>query len=79
MTTTGATLPGQPGFGEPDFDIDLDDLGFYLTGWLDSDELADVTTTGATVSGQPGFGQPDGAIDLDDLGFFLTIWLSGCP
>ncbi|MEM9066499.1 MAG: right-handed parallel beta-helix repeat-containing protein [Planctomycetota bacterium] len=33
-TTTGATLDGQPGFGEPDGVIDLDDLGFFLGQWL---------------------------------------------
>ncbi|MEM9065905.1 MAG: GC-type dockerin domain-anchored protein [Planctomycetota bacterium] len=80
VTTTGATLAGQSGFGEPDGVIDLDDLGYYLTFWLDSDAaVADVTTTGATLEGQPGFGTPDGVVDLDDLGFFLTTWLAGCP
>ncbi|MEM9066180.1 MAG: GC-type dockerin domain-anchored protein [Planctomycetota bacterium] len=79
LTTIGATLPGQPGFGSPDGQVDLDDLGFYLTGWLANEPLADLTTTGATLAGQPGFGEPDAAVDLDDLGFYLTIWLAGCP
>ncbi|MEM9065982.1 MAG: hypothetical protein AAGB51_10880 [Planctomycetota bacterium] len=34
ITTTGATLPGQTGFGMPDGKVDLDDLGYYLTFWL---------------------------------------------
>ncbi|MEM9065834.1 MAG: hypothetical protein AAGB51_10140 [Planctomycetota bacterium] len=34
VTTTGATLFGQPGFGVPDGVVDLDDLGFYLNLWL---------------------------------------------
>ncbi|MEM9065835.1 MAG: choice-of-anchor Q domain-containing protein [Planctomycetota bacterium] len=34
VTTTGATLVGQPGFGVPDGTVDLDDLGFFLNLWL---------------------------------------------
>jgi len=34
VTTTGATLEGQAGYGEPDGNIDLDDLGFFLNLWL---------------------------------------------
>ncbi|MEM9066009.1 MAG: hypothetical protein AAGB51_11015 [Planctomycetota bacterium] len=34
VTTTGATLPRQTGFGEPDSTIDLDDLGYFLGFWL---------------------------------------------
>ncbi|MEM9066795.1 MAG: immunoglobulin domain-containing protein [Planctomycetota bacterium] len=34
VTTTGATVAGQPGFGVPDGSIDLDDLGFFLGLWL---------------------------------------------
>ncbi|MEM9066001.1 MAG: GC-type dockerin domain-anchored protein [Planctomycetota bacterium] len=80
MTTTGATLVGQPGFGVPDGTIDLDDLGYYLNAWIARDTtIADFTTTGATLEGQPGFGTPDGTVDLDDLGFFLNAWLAGCP
>ncbi|MEM9065385.1 MAG: alpha-amylase family glycosyl hydrolase [Planctomycetota bacterium] len=79
LTTTGATLEGQPGFGTPDGTLDLDDLGYYLGFWLLTDVgVADVTTTGATLEGQPGFGEPDGTVDLDDLGFFLSAWLAGC-
>ncbi|MEM9066772.1 MAG: hypothetical protein AAGB51_14940 [Planctomycetota bacterium] len=33
-TTTGATLMGQEGFGEPDGTVDLDDLGYFLGVWL---------------------------------------------
>lgn len=33
MTTTGATIDGQPGYGTPDGQIDLDDLGFFLNLW----------------------------------------------
>ncbi|MEM9066002.1 MAG: GC-type dockerin domain-anchored protein [Planctomycetota bacterium] len=79
VTATGATLPGQPGFGEPDGDVDLDDLGYYLDFWLQGLPRADVTTTGATLKGQLGFGVPDSNIDLDDLGYFLGFWLAGCP
>lgn len=79
LTTTGATLAGQPGFGVPDGAADLDDLGFFLNAWLALEPVADFTTTGATLEGQPGFGAPDGAVDLDDLGYFLNFWLSGCP
>lgn len=80
VTTTGATLIGQPGFGEPDGISDLDDLGYFLGFWLASDpSVADVTTTGATLEGQPGYGVADGAVDLDDLGYFLGFWLDGCP
>lgn len=79
LTTTGATLPGQPGFGSPDGAVDLDDLGYYLNAWLLGDpSIADVTTTGATLPGQPGFGMPDGAVGLDDLGYYLNFWLLGC-
>ncbi|MEM9065956.1 MAG: PQQ-dependent sugar dehydrogenase [Planctomycetota bacterium] len=78
LTTTGATLEGQPGFGEPDGAVDLDDLGYFLGFFLVSDPEADVTTTGATLSGQPGFGVSDGVVDLDDLGYFLGVWLTGC-
>ncbi|MEM9065350.1 MAG: GC-type dockerin domain-anchored protein [Planctomycetota bacterium] len=80
VTTTGATLPGQPGFGMPDGNVDLDDLGYFLGFFLNNDpSVADVTTSGATLQGQPGFGIPDGVVDLDDLGFFLNAWLVGCP
>lgn len=34
VTTTGATIEGQPGFGKPDGGIDLDDLGYFLNLWL---------------------------------------------
>ncbi|MEM9064043.1 MAG: GC-type dockerin domain-anchored protein [Planctomycetota bacterium] len=80
LTTTGATLVGQPGFGVPDGTADLDDLGFYLGFFLANDaSIADLTTSGATLEGQPGFGIADGVVDLDDLGFFLNAWLAGCP
>ncbi|MEM9066793.1 MAG: GC-type dockerin domain-anchored protein [Planctomycetota bacterium] len=79
ITTSGATLSGQPGFGIPDGNVDLDDLGFFLNSWLTGDIEADYTTTGATLPGQPGFGVADGNVDLDDLGYFLTQWLAGCP
>ncbi|MEM9065871.1 MAG: GC-type dockerin domain-anchored protein [Planctomycetota bacterium] len=79
VTTSGATLVGQPGFGVPDGIVDLDDLGYFLGFWLVGDLTADVTTTGGTLVGQPGFGFPDGIIDLDDLGYFLGFWLEGCP
>ena len=80
VTTTGATISGQPGFAEPDGAVDLEDLGYFLNFWTVSDASpADLTTVGATVEGQAGFGQPDGAVDLDDLGYFLNFWLVGCP
>ncbi|MEM9066003.1 MAG: GC-type dockerin domain-anchored protein [Planctomycetota bacterium] len=79
LTTSGATLPGQSGYDEPDGKVDLDDLGFYLNDWLASAPAADFTTTGATLEGQPGFGDPDSVVDLDDLGYFLGFWLAGCP
>ncbi|MEM9064624.1 MAG: GC-type dockerin domain-anchored protein [Planctomycetota bacterium] len=80
LSTTGATLPGQTGFGIPDGNVDLDDLGYYLSFWLeDFVPVADLTTAGATLEGQPGFGVPDGSVDLDDLGYFLNFWLAGCP
>ncbi|MEM9065994.1 MAG: choice-of-anchor tandem repeat NxxGxxAF-containing protein [Planctomycetota bacterium] len=78
LTTTGATLMGQPGFGVPDGEADLDDLGYFVGRFLANDPAADLTTTGATLMGQPGFGVPDGVIDLDDLGYFLGVWLEGC-
>jgi len=79
QTTTGATLPGQTGYGVPDGVADLDDLGFYIEDWRTGSLDADFTTTGATIAGQVGFGVPDGVVDLDDLGFFLGFWLTGCP
>ncbi|MEM9064069.1 MAG: GC-type dockerin domain-anchored protein [Planctomycetota bacterium] len=80
LTTTGATLAGQPGFGVPDGTADLDDLGYFLGFFLNNDaSVADVTTSGATLEGQPGFGIPDGSVDLDDLGYYLNFWLLGCP
>ncbi|MEM9066775.1 MAG: GC-type dockerin domain-anchored protein [Planctomycetota bacterium] len=79
VTTTGATLQGQPGFGIPDNIVDLDDLGYYLGFFLANDaSVADVTSSGATLEGQPGFGVPDGVVDLDDLGYYLNFWLQGC-
>ncbi|MEM9065929.1 MAG: GC-type dockerin domain-anchored protein [Planctomycetota bacterium] len=79
VTTTGATLPGQPGFGEPDGAVNIDDLGYFLNAFVAGDaSIADVTTTGATLEGQPGYGQPDGVVDIDDLGYFLNLFLAGC-
>ncbi|MEM9065391.1 MAG: DVUA0089 family protein [Planctomycetota bacterium] len=79
VTTTGATLIGQPGFGVQDGSVDLDDLGYYLNGWVARDApIADLTSTGATLEGQAGFGVADGSVDLDDLGYFLNFWLAGC-
>ncbi|MEM9066195.1 MAG: GC-type dockerin domain-anchored protein [Planctomycetota bacterium] len=79
VTTTGATLDGQPGFGVPDGTTDLDDLGYFLNRWIAGADDADVTTTGATLEGQGGFGLADGSIDLDDLGYYLNAWITGCP
>ncbi|MEM9066004.1 MAG: GC-type dockerin domain-anchored protein [Planctomycetota bacterium] len=80
VTSTGATLSGQRGYGIPDNTVDLDDLGYFLNAWLGGDvTIADFTTTGATLEGQPGFGTSDGDVDLDDLGYFLNFWLTGCP
>ncbi|MEM9065992.1 MAG: glycoside hydrolase family 16 protein [Planctomycetota bacterium] len=79
LTTTGATLVGQSGFGTPDGVADLDDLGFFLNYWITGDPSVDFTTSGATLPGQPGFEVPDGVTDLDDLGYFLNVWLAGCP
>jgi len=78
LTTTGATLFGQPGFGVPDGVADGDDLSFFLNIWVTGDLAADFTTTGATLAGQSGFGVPDGSVDGDDLSFFLNFWLRGC-
>lgn len=78
LTTTGATLSGQPGFGFPDGVADFDDLGYYLNLWSAGDLAADYTTSGATLEGQPGFGVPDGAVTLDDLGYYLNFWVAGC-
>jgi len=79
VTTSGATIAGQHGFGSPDGAIDLDDLGFYLNGWAAGEPGADLTTSGAALAGQPGFGVSDAIVDFDDLGFFLGFWLQGCP
>lgn len=79
LTTSGATLDGQEGFGVADGIVDLDDLGYFLNLWVASDPLADLTRTGSTLVGQEGFGLPDGVIDLDDLGYFLNFWVEGCP
>jgi len=35
LTTTGATLPGTPGFAVPDGVADADDLGYFLNFWLE--------------------------------------------
>jgi len=79
-TTTGATLFGQPGFGDPDGVVDTDDLGYYLGFWIAGNRsVTDFTTTGATLPGQTGYGVPDGVVDTDDLGYFLSAWLEGCP
>ncbi|MEM9064999.1 MAG: GC-type dockerin domain-anchored protein [Planctomycetota bacterium] len=79
LTTAGATLAGQAGFGEPDGLVDLDDLGYFLNAWLTGDAVVgDTTTAGATLEGQPGFGVPDGVVELDDLGYYLNLWLAGC-
>ncbi|MEM9065959.1 MAG: GC-type dockerin domain-anchored protein [Planctomycetota bacterium] len=79
LTTTGATLPGSFGYGVPDGEVDLDDLGYMIFVWLNNEPAADLTTTGATLPGATGFGTPDGIIDLDDLGYFIGVWLAGCP
>lgn len=34
ITTTGAVIPGQLGYGVPDGRVDLDDLGYFLNTWL---------------------------------------------
>ncbi|MEM9066021.1 MAG: GC-type dockerin domain-anchored protein [Planctomycetota bacterium] len=78
ITTTGATIVGQAGYGEPDGLSDLDDLGYYLTDWIAGGAESDRTTAGATIPGQPDFGLPDGMVDIDDLGYFLSFWLVGC-
>ncbi|MEM9066305.1 MAG: GC-type dockerin domain-anchored protein [Planctomycetota bacterium] len=79
LTSTGATLSGQPGFGVPDGAADFDDLGFFIAAWLaNNSSLADLTTAGATTVGQPGFGEPDGVVDMSDLDFFVNAWLAGC-
>jgi len=78
LTSTGASLPGQPGYGEPDGVADLDDLGYFLNHWLMQDPSGDTTTRGATIPGSPGSGEPDGRIEFDDLGYFLNLWLAGC-
>lgn len=36
LTTTGATLPGQPGYGIPDGEVNLDDLGYFIRSWLNA-------------------------------------------
>jgi len=80
VTTTGATIAGQSGFGTLDVVADTDDRGYFLGFWIASDTgVADVTTTGATIEGQAGFGVADGTVDTDDLGFFLGAWQQGCP
>lgn len=80
LTSTGATLPGQDGFSEPDGTVDFDDLGYFLAAWLATDgAIADLTTTGATLPGQAGFAVPDGVVGFDDLGYYLSLWVAGCP
>ncbi|MEM9065542.1 MAG: S8 family peptidase [Planctomycetota bacterium] len=80
VTSTGGTIPGSPGYGNPDGVVDLDDLGYIVDAWISGNTaLADLTTGGATLEGQPGFGVPDGSITIDDLGFYLNIWRAGCP
>jgi len=78
VTTSGATIPGQPGFGVPDGVADGDDLSFFISLWAAGDLGADFTTSGATVAGQAGFGVPDGVVDGDDLSFFIGFWQQGC-
>lgn len=34
VTTTGATIEGQPGYARADGEVDLDDLGYFLNLWL---------------------------------------------
>ncbi|MEM9065390.1 MAG: hypothetical protein AAGB51_07855 [Planctomycetota bacterium] len=34
VTSTGATPPGQCGFGIADGTVNIDDLGFFLNFWL---------------------------------------------
>jgi len=79
LTTNGATLPGQPGFGVPDQVVDADDLNFFLSAWVAGDAVADLTTNGAPLPGQSGFGVPDPTVDADDLNLFLNFWRQGCP
>ncbi|MEM9065908.1 MAG: GC-type dockerin domain-anchored protein [Planctomycetota bacterium] len=78
FTHTGATRPGDVGFGVPDGRHDLDDLGAYLHFWLGNDPFADLTSTGASLPGADGYLEPDQQTDLDDLGLFITLWLEGC-
>jgi len=36
LTTTGATLPGQAGYGIADGTVNFDDLGYFLRAWLNA-------------------------------------------
>ena len=83
LTTTGSSS-GDADYGQPDGDIDLADLLYYVNVWeadlgTSPGSQADMTTTG-TGSGDPAYGQPDGEVDLADLLFYVSIWTTQtCP
>ncbi len=86
LTTSGAVVPGQVGFGLPDGVVNNDDF-FYLLTLISFHYTCapgtcptppDLTTTGAAAPGHPGFGVPDGTFNNDDFFYFLTVFAAGC-
>ncbi|MEM1330148.1 MAG: GC-type dockerin domain-anchored protein [Planctomycetota bacterium] len=78
VTTTG-TNPGDADYGNPDGEVSVSDLTYFVEFWLANDlSVADVTTDGSN-PGDAGFGSPDSAVTVSDLTFFVEQWLAGCP
>ncbi|MEM9065909.1 MAG: GC-type dockerin domain-anchored protein [Planctomycetota bacterium] len=78
LTSTGGALLVDPSSGLPDGLVNLDDLGFFIDGWLIQDPIADIATPGVTNNSDPSTKAPDGDVDLTDLGAYLSFWLGGC-
>ena len=57
-----------PGDFEPDCDVDLDDLGFFTSWWLET------TCDTSDWCGNADF-EPDGDVDFDDFARFAAHWL----
>jgi len=74
---TLGTIPGQPGYGQPNGTLNNDDFFYYLAQFAAGNAAAaDMTTT--AIPGTPGYGLPNGVINNDDFFFYLVRFDAGC-
>ncbi|MFG0326558.1 MAG: choice-of-anchor tandem repeat NxxGxxAF-containing protein [Phycisphaerales bacterium JB037] len=74
---TSSSDPNDPGYGEPDGDLDANDFFFYLDAFVARD-LGVCDLTGLSDSNDPTYGIPDGDCDADDFFFYLDLFVAGC-